>query len=158
MMRMKIAGFAPFAPFAIAAFALAISGPAAATQARNGGGAGMVNGAEGIWLNPHGTVAVRTGSCGEKLCGWIVWASRAAQQDAHDSGVEKLIGLELLEDYRPGGSGKWSGTVYVPDMGHSFPSTITRLGAADLKIRGCLIGGFLCKSQIWHKIEKMPEE
>lgn len=154
-MRMKIAAFVPFA---LVALAFAASGPASATQVQNAVEAGTVNGAEGIWLNPHGTVAVRTGHCGEKLCGWIVWASRTAQQDAQDSGVEKLIGLELLEDYRPGGSGKWSGTVYVPDMGHSFPSTITRLGAADLKIRGCLIGGFLCKSQIWHKIEKMPEE
>ncbi|HTN13170.1 MAG TPA: DUF2147 domain-containing protein [Sphingomonadaceae bacterium] len=114
--------------------------------------------AEGIWLNPHRTVAVRTGSCGEKLCGWIVWASHTAQSDARESGVGKLIGIELLEDYRPGAPGKWSGSVYVPDMGHSFPSTITRVGQEDLKIRGCLIGGFLCKSQVWHRIEKTPDE
>jgi len=26
---------------------------------------------QGSWLNPHGSVAVRTGPCGDELCGWI---------------------------------------------------------------------------------------
>ena len=91
---------------------------------------------------------------------WSSSRQSARLWSASKGGRKALVATAdiVVEDYRPGGSGKWSGTVYVPDMGHSFPSTITRLGAADLKIRGCLIGGFLCKSQIWHKIEKMPEE
>lgn len=112
---------------------------------------------DGLWLNPHGTVAVRTGPCGDKLCGWIVWASPQARSDAKDSGVDKLDGLELLEDYRPDDDGGWEGTVYVPDMGHRFSSTITQPDARSLRVKGCLIGGFFCKSQVWKRIESLPQ-
>ncbi len=112
---------------------------------------------DGLWLNPHGSVAVRTGPCGDRLCGWIVWANAEARADAKDSGVDKLDGIELLEDYRPDGEGGWKGTVYVPDMGHRFSSTITQPDARSLRVKGCLIGGFLCKSQVWQRIESLPQ-
>jgi len=110
----------------------------------------------GIWLNPHGSVAVRTGLCNGRLCGWIVWASHEALDDARDSGVASLIGTELLEDYARQDSRRWSGTVYVPDMGHRFSSTITQSSANILEVKGCLIGGFLCKAQNWRRIEALP--
>ena len=37
---------------------------------------------EGIWLNPKGTVAVRTQACAARLCGTIVWVSAVALADA----------------------------------------------------------------------------
>jgi len=113
-------------------------------------------GVAGMWINPHGTVAVRTGACGEKLCGWIVWANQEARNDAKDSGVDPLVGVQLLSDYEPQQDGSWSGTVYVPDMGRHFSSTITQQGPNALRVKGCLIGGFICKSQVWQRIEKLP--
>lgn len=110
------------------------------------------------WINPHSTVAVKTGTCsGNKLCGWIVWASPKALQDAQSSGIARLIGTELLQDYEPTGHGRWSGTVYVPDMGGHFSSTITPVGDATLQIKGCLIGGFFCKAQIWRRVDQAIE-
>ena len=106
----------------------------------------------GTWFNPDRTVAVRTGDCAGRLCGWISWASPEALQDAKDSGIERLIGTELLQDYRAEAPGRWRGTVYVPDLGHSFSSRITQLSPNELKISGCLLGRFVCKSQVWRKI------
>ncbi|MBO9377599.1 DUF2147 domain-containing protein [Sphingomonas histidinilytica] len=111
---------------------------------------------EGLWMNPHGTVAVRTGDCRGRLCGWVVWASPQAIQDARDGGVDHLVGTELLEDYSTDGADRWSGSVYVPDMGRRFSSTITLPAPGELRIRGCLIGGLFCKSQTWQRIEKVP--
>lgn len=110
----------------------------------------------GLWINPRGTVAVRSGACADRLCGWIIWAGPEALADARDGGIDRLVGIELLRDYRADRSGAWSGSVYVPDMGHSFSSTITPIGAAALKIKGCLVGGFICKSQVWRRIEELP--
>jgi uncharacterized protein (DUF2147 family) len=112
--------------------------------------------AEGIWLNPRGTVAVRTGDCAGRLCGWVAWASPVAKADARDSGVDPLLGTELLQNYHHKGSRAWSGSLYVPDIGHRFPSTITLLGPSELKVEGCLIGGFICRSQVWQRIESLP--
>lgn len=105
----------------------------------------------GIWINPKGTVKVATGNCAGKLCGWVVWASPTARADAAAAGVKQLIGTELLRDYRMTGTGHWQGKVYVPDMGRTFYSTLTQTDPHRLKIRGCIVGGMVCKSQIWTK-------
>jgi uncharacterized protein (DUF2147 family) len=111
----------------------------------------------GLWLSPHQSVVVRTGPCGEKLCGWVAWANSEALADAQDGGVAHLVGTELLQDYRPTGSKNWSGTVFVPDMGRSFSSQIDALSPGQLRIRGCILGGLICKSQIWNRIERLPQ-
>jgi uncharacterized protein (DUF2147 family) len=111
--------------------------------------------AEGIWLNPSGSVAVRTAPCGPGLCGRVVWASTKARADAQDSGITSLIGTELLQDYRPEGR-IWHGTVYVPDMGRHFDSRIEALSPDRLKISGCVLGGLFCRSQVWSRIAEVP--
>lgn len=110
----------------------------------------------GLWINPYHSVAVRNQFCGNALCGQIVWASNEAKADARDSGVPNLIGINLLENYHPQQSGKWKGTVLVPDMGHRFSSEIDALGPDRIKISGCIFHGLLCKSQIWTRIEGLP--
>ena len=106
----------------------------------------------GLWENPKGTIRVRTAPCGDALCGAIAGATATAEADARDAGVSNLIGTQLLKDYRKIGPDRWAGTVYVPDMGHSFSSRIVQLAPDTLKISGCLIGGWLCKSQIWKRV------
>ncbi len=106
---------------------------------------------DGTWINPRGTVVVTTGDCRDKLCGWVSWASDQALADAADSGVTHLVGTELLQDYHATASGRWTGRVYVPDMGRTFYSTIEQLDDNRLKISGCLLGGWFCKSQIWQR-------
>lgn len=110
----------------------------------------------GLWLSPHNNVAVRTAPCGARLCGWVVWASAGARADAKDGGVERLLGTELLEDYAADGSGAWSGTVFVPDMGRRFASRIDLPTPDTLRIRGCLWGGMICRSQNWSRITQVP--
>lgn len=125
-----------------------------------GGGAATVSGhaspVEGIWHNPKNSVAVRTGDCpdkaaGDTLCGWVVRATDTAQADARDGGTPKLIGTALLRDYRRNGRDKWAGQIFVPDMGRTFGSTLAMVDANTISVKGCLIGGFLCKTQIWHR-------
>lgn len=106
----------------------------------------------GRWINPHGSVVVETESCGADLCGKVSWASAEAKQDASEAGINPLIGIELLQDYSRGQNGIWHGRVYVPDMGRTFQSTISVQDPMDLRISGCILGGLICKSQIWHRL------
>jgi uncharacterized protein (DUF2147 family) len=112
---------------------------------------------QGLWINPHGNVIVRTGACGHKLCGWIAWANQEAQSDARDGGVTQLLSTKLLEDYGATGTTSWKGVVFVPDMGRRFSSRIDELSPARLRIKGCILGGLICKSQIWNRIERLPD-
>ena len=133
--------------FAMALMALAV--PAGATSA-------PVPRPDGLWLNPHNSVAVRAGPCGANLCGWIVWANQEAQADAKEEGAVTLVGTELLRNYHLDGGSTWIGTVFVPDMGRSFASKIDLIGADRIKVSGCILGGLICKSQVWTRIERVP--
>jgi uncharacterized protein (DUF2147 family) len=107
----------------------------------------------GTWTNPQRSLRVRTAPCGAHLCGTIVQATNEALTDARDAGVTGLIGTQLLSDYTKVGPKYWAGRVYVPDMGRTFSSRITELSPSTLKISGCLIGGWICRSQIWSRVE-----
>jgi uncharacterized protein (DUF2147 family) len=128
---------------AIAAAFAALAGQAAVAQGP---------GVEGVWSNPKGSVQVKTGACGDKLCGVVVYASQKAQADARKAGAEPLIGTTLLRGYRANGSAQWAGQVYVPDRKASYYSTIQLLDAQTLKVSGCILGGLICKSQTWHRV------
>ncbi|MBW6523630.1 DUF2147 domain-containing protein [Sphingomonas sp. RHCKR47] len=110
----------------------------------------------GTWINPYHSVAVRTVPCANRLCGRVVWASREAQQDARDGNVPNLIGTSLLENYRPTGARSWAGTVFVPDMGRHFYSLIEQVDDGTMRVRGCILHGLLCKSQLWQRIADVP--
>ena len=121
------------------------------------GAAAPANSAEsatvlGTWQNPRGTLAVRTAPCGPNLCGAIVWASAQALADAREAGISALIGTQLLQSYTRLDGASWAGRVYVPDMGRTFASRLVQTSPTTLKISGCLVGGFLCKSQTWHRV------
>lgn len=106
----------------------------------------------GTWINPRGTVKVETGLGGVNLCGKVVWAAPAAEADARDSGIAELVGTELLRDYRTMGNGRYQGSVYIPDMGRTFYSTIAQQNPQSIRISGCILGGLICKSQDWHRV------
>ncbi|MBA4780545.1 MAG: DUF2147 domain-containing protein [Blastomonas sp.] len=106
----------------------------------------------GTWENPTGDVRVVTQPCGENLCGKVSWASDLAKKDAAAGGTPNLVGTSLLRDYRLTKPGHWKGNVFVPDLGGTYYSTIKLLDAGRIKISGCILGGLLCKSQIWKKV------
>lgn len=107
----------------------------------------------GVWRNPKNTVHVEIKGCGANTCGYVVWASAKAQADARKGGTENLIGLQLLRDFKPDSPDRWRGKVFVPDLRMTFAGTAEVVDAATLKAKGCLIGGLLCKSQTWRRIE-----
>lgn len=123
--------------------------PVAAGEAPLGNDADVVI---GRWINPRGSVVVETQICGAYLCGRVSWASAEALKDASDAGIRSLIGIELLQNYSRANSGIWRGHVYVPDMGRTFQSTIAVQDERNLRISGCILGGLICKSQIWRRV------
>lgn len=123
----------------------------AALPAAAGAGSRQAGSLEGDWRNPAGSVQVRIDACGPTLCGTVVAASPDAIADARDSGYPALIGMQLMHDYHPAGRGRWQGTIFVPDIGRSFSSHIDLVDAQHVRVSGCLLGKFLCKSQLWRR-------
>jgi uncharacterized protein (DUF2147 family) len=108
--------------------------------------------AAGVWRNPKNTVHVRMQSCGDTVCGTIIWADARAQQKAREAGTARLIGTQLFREFRQTGPGEWSGRVFVPTIGRTFSGSMKAEGRNAITGRGCLIGRFLCKTQTWTRI------
>ena len=102
---------------------------------------------EGQWKNPKGSVVVRVAACGESYCGTVVEASAKAKATAKKGGTTNLVGTRILSDVRAAGNGTWRGRAFDPKRNIRAPATIRMIGSSTLVIKGCVIGGLICKEQ-----------
>lgn len=133
------------APLALAVALVAAS----ATQAAASGAPELY----GVWRNPKNTVHLEIRPCGESACGYVVWASPKAQADAKRGSGRELVGQQLFRNFEPE-NGSWRGKVYVPDHNLTVPGTVRALDAQHLEAKGCLLGRFGCKRQVWSRVDQ----
>lgn len=138
---------APLAALAAGALLLGLGVPAGA--ATSGSAAAVPPIALGRWVNPKHTVIVDTAPCGDRLCGTVACAAPAAIEKAREKGTPQLIGTQLLERLELRSDGRWRGKVFVPDMQGRFGAVMTQLSPDRIEVKGCILGGLLCKKQVW---------
>src|SRR5687768_11229570 len=107
----------------------------------------------GVWRNPKDNVRVEIRPCGTAACGTVVWASPKAQAKARAAGTSSLVGTQVLKNLElDERRGVWRGKVFVPELNRNFTGIAEPVDAKQLRAKGCVIGGLLCKSQVWTKI------
>jgi uncharacterized protein (DUF2147 family) len=135
--------------FAVLGLALADMAPAIAADATPPRAGDIY----GVWRNPKGSVHIEIKPCGEGTCGNVVWANAEAQADVRKGSNRELIGMQLLRDFSPTGPLDWKGRVFVPDLNMTFSGQVRLLDKASLRAKGCLLPNFLCKSQVWTRVD-----
>jgi len=141
-----------FVKLTLAALA-AVLGMAAVSAPAFAADGGDISRSYGVWRNPKNSVHLEIKDCGASTCGVVVWASAKAEADARKSGTDTLIGKQLLRDFEAQSNGSLKGRVWVPTL------KVTLVGSADIvdsrtmRAKGCVIGNFLCKSQLWTRLE-----
>lgn len=106
----------------------------------------------GVWRNPKNTVHLEIKPCGANACGYVVWANPDVQADARQRGFKDMVGMQLLRDFKEQRDGDWRGKVFVPSMGMTFAGTAAFINASALRAKGCALGAFFCKSQVWTRL------
>lgn len=140
-----------FVKLALAALTVALGMAAVSAPAYAAGG--DISRSYGVWRNPKNSVHLEIKDCGQTTCGVVVWASAKAEADARKSGTDTLIGKQLLRDFEVQNNGSLRGRVWVPTL------RVTLVGSADIvdsrtmRAKGCVLGNFLCKSQLWTRLE-----
>ncbi|MGK6318734.1 DUF2147 domain-containing protein [Sphingomonas sp. DT-204] len=133
----------------IASAVLLTTTPAPAT-ARAEEGIGTI---AGEWRNKKDTVHIRTHACGELVCGTVSWASEKAEADARRGGTEQLVGTTIFREFRALGNGSYKGKVFVPDMNRTFSGHLTVTSDDRLLGKGCVLGGLICKTTTWVRVQ-----
>lgn len=145
---------APLAALIAGGLLLGAAAPIAA-QTPAGASAPVPTAVQGRWLNPKHTAVVDTAPCGTdgRLCGTVVCASADAIEKAREKGTPQLVGTQLLErlQYKPK-ENRWRGKVFVPDFPGRFDAIMTSISADKAEVRGCILGGLICKKQVWTRI------
>jgi uncharacterized protein (DUF2147 family) len=117
----------------------------------------------GTWLTQTGGSRIRMADCGGALCGTIIWLKEPndpetgkPKTDKNNSDAGKrsrpLLGVQIVLGMKPAGAGKWTGQVYNAEDGKTYSGNLTYSGGDSLQLQGCALGGLVCKSQTWTKV------
>lgn len=110
------------------------------------------------WLTADGSTKVRIASCGQNLCGTIVWLRAPLDQQTHrprldahnpdaDLRTRPVAGLRIISGLKPASEGWAGGTIYDPTSGKTYASKLSPNPDGTLKVEGCI--AVFCQARIW---------
>ncbi len=100
--------------------------------------------ARGVLLRQEGAARVRIANCGASLCGTIVWLK--------STGGSGRVGQRVFFDMKPDGSNTWAGSAFNPEAGNTYSGNLAVNGNM-LTTTGCALGGLICKSMNWSRVD-----
>ena len=110
----------------------------------------------GIWQSQSGITRVKVTPCGVGLCAHVVW-QRNPSKDVHNEDPAKrdrpIVGLQLVSNMKPVGADEWSGSIYNYEDGKTYSGKVKVVSASAIQIGGCVMGGMICQSKTWTKID-----
>ena len=135
----------------------------ATVLALTGSGSAFAAEPNGTWLTQTGGSRIRVADCGGALCGTIIWLKEPNDPDTGKPKTDKnnsdaakrsrpLLGVQIVLGMKPAGAGKWTGQVYNAEDGKTYSGNLTFTGGDSLQLQGCALGGLVCKSQTWTKV------
>jgi uncharacterized protein (DUF2147 family) len=108
----------------------------------------------GTYLSESGDTRVRIARCGGAYCGTIV-AVRGETKDVNnpDTGLRSrnLVGVQMISNIRPSGGG-FEGSLYNYKDGKTYSGRMNFSGGNAMQLSGCVLGGLICRTQTWTKV------
>lgn len=99
----------------------------------------------GTWLRDTGASQVKFASCGGgAVCGHIAWLKPGIETPAK-------VGQKIFFDMKPNGPDSWSGSAFNPEDGKTYTGKMS-LSGNTLTTSGCVMGGMICKSTTWTRV------
>ena len=103
----------------------------------------------GVWLAQDGA-HVRVASCGEALCATVAAPRPGVDPDTGGPWTDRhnpdpalrnrsIVGVMVLYNMVPDGPGKWSGTLYNTDDGHTYSGHLLEVNDKTIRIEGCAL-------------------
>jgi uncharacterized protein (DUF2147 family) len=128
----------------LAAFGLLLLAGAAHAQAPD---------PSGTYLSESGETRVRIARCGQAYCGTIISIQGQAKDvNNPDANLKDrdLVGVQMISDIQPSGQG-FTGQLYNYKDGKTYTGKMTFAGKS-MQLSGCVLGGLICRSQTWAKL------
>lgn len=111
----------------------------------------------GVYTTPK--AKVRVSDCGSGLCATVISLKEPNDEkgqpkvDRNNPDAAKqtrpIVCVSVLSGMKPSGDG-WQGQIYNPEDGRTYKAYMTEEGA-QLTVKGCALGGLVCKTQVWKR-------
>jgi uncharacterized protein (DUF2147 family) len=114
----------------------------------------------GTWFTGDKKGKVKIVNCGGAICGTLSWLAEPIDPETHQPKTDKnnkdaakqdrpLLGIPIVLNMKPAGGDKWEGQVYNAEDGGIYTGSFTLVGANSAQLKGCVMGGLICKGQTW---------
>jgi uncharacterized protein (DUF2147 family) len=105
----------------------------------------------GEWINERKSAIIRVADCPSGLCGTVVWSAPSAQRDSTRGGITELNGTVVMFGFAPASEQRWRGRLFLPDLNRTVKATLSLQSDGRLQVRGCELGGLVCRVQRWSR-------
>jgi uncharacterized protein (DUF2147 family) len=117
----------------------------------------------GTWLTEKGDAQIRVTQCGVGICGRVASLREPIDPQTGKPQVDDknpnpsladrpMIGINLFNNMRPVGPGRWEGSIYNADDGQFYASKVTLQSPTALRVEGCV--GALCGGETWTRADR----
>lgn len=118
----------------------------------------------GVWEPSHGKARVKVEKIGDKYYGKIVWLLEPNDEETGEPKTDKnnpdaalrgnkLRGYRILKDFTYKGKDEWTdGTIYDPENGSTYSSTIKMKDENTLDIRGYIGVSAFGRTDVWKRL------
>jgi uncharacterized protein (DUF2147 family) len=96
----------------------------------------------GTWTRPSTGTVVKFYNCGSNLCAKIVGVKDKAKQGT--------VGTVIMSGAAKSGENTWKGDLLNTEDGQTYSGVVTLTGGG-LSLKGCVLGGIVCKGETWVK-------
>lgn len=98
----------------------------------------------GQWARADGISRVKISNCGNKICATNTWVRPDIEKEK--------VGDVLEMSISPKGVDGYSGSAFDPQRNMTFSMTL-KLKDDRMTTSGCVLGGILCRSVMWRKVD-----
>ena len=97
----------------------------------------------GTWTRPSTGTQVSFYACGANLCAKVVGVKDKTKQDT--------VGKTIMTGATKSGDNVWKGDLLNLEDGKTYSGVVTLEGPSSLNLKGCALGGLICKGETWTK-------
>lgn len=98
----------------------------------------------GVWLRGDGNARVRIAPCGGNICATNLWIKDTSKGEA--------AGDVLILRVKADAAGRYAGSAYDPKRKLNYSMKMS-VASKELKTTGCIVGGLLCKTVSWTRVQ-----
>ncbi len=110
----------------------------------------------GTWKDTQKGSVVKVYACGGGLCAQIVKTTDAGAKDVNNPNpalkTRPIAGLVIMSGARKNGANAWKGSIYNREDGQRYAGSLTVSSKNQLELQGCVLGGLICTSRTWTRI------